>query len=255
MRFFPRDKNISRLAPLRLFQRGFNRGGSDILVGDRAGGEVLVFVYLYETSGGEGGPAPYIQPHIQTVAAFRVPGRRLPQFSMRPEHLLHQIGELLGMQNIAFDSHPEFSTRYLLQGNDEGAIRACFGARILDLFAQEEGWCVEGCGEWLILYRDEVQVSGEDLPQFVEETTRIAALYPTGIDPQHPMPESSYFPDGFYPCPACGDGIAVETTECLTCGSVLDDGMSLSKNTCPGCGGAAPAEARECPACGLALHD
>jgi hypothetical protein len=252
MRFFPRDENISKLAPLRLFQRGGNRGGRDILVGDRAGGEVLVFAYHYETV-----EEHSIRPtdHDQTVAAFRVPGRRLPQFSMRPEGLLDRIGALLGMQDIDFDSHPEFSTRYVLKGGDEGAIRTCFGSRILDHFAQEEGWSVEGCGEWLILYRDEVQVSGEDLPRFVEETTRIAALYPTDVDPQHPMPGSSYFPYGFYPCPACGGEIAVETTECPTCGSVLDDGMSLSKNTCPGCGEAAPAKASECPSCGLALHD
>ena len=250
MRFFPRDDNISQLAPSRLLQRGANRGGRDILVGDRAGGEIVVFAYHYEISSDVG-----LTNYDQTVAAFRVPGRRLPQFSMRPKDFVDRIKALVGMQDIGFDSHPEFSTRYVLQGGDEGAIRTCFGSWILNLFALEEGWSVEGCGEWLILYRDDVQVSGEDLPRFIEETTRIAALYPTEVGHQHPMPGSSYFPYGFYPCPACGDGIAVETTQCLTCGPVLEDGMSLSKNTCPACGEAAPATASECPSCGLVLHD
>jgi hypothetical protein len=46
----------------------------------------------------------------------------MPHFALRPEKAWHKIGSWFGHQDIDFDSHPRFSSTYLLRGGDESAI-------------------------------------------------------------------------------------------------------------------------------------
>lgn len=242
MSFAPADENLSKRAFYALLQRGAYRSGRDILQGEIARSEVILFADHYLIDG------EYW--HAQTVAAFRLHERRLPLFSMRQKSSVPWVGEFSEMHDITLGSHPEFSGRYFLRGKDEQAVRSLFSLGVLAFFSQEEGWSVEGGGQWLVIYRDGVQIAGEDLPQFLNDTARIADIFPTDLGPQHD--DISYLPDWFYACPACGDGVAVETFECLTCGSVLG-AEALPANSCPECGEDVAPKTSECSTCGLAL--
>ena len=117
------------------------------------------------------------QARTQTVACFRLAGKRWPRFEMRPESFIHRIATRLGMKDIDFEASPEFSRSYLLRGADEAAVRAVFHPGLLMFFEQHKGWCVEGEGEWLAVYHAVQVIPPAKLRGFLEETTPIAAAF------------------------------------------------------------------------------
>jgi len=117
------------------------------------------------------------QARTQTVACFRLAGKRWPRFEMRPENLFDKIGSRFGQQDIDFEASPEFSKRYLLRGKDEPAVRALFHPGVLMFFEQHNGWCVEGEGEWLAVYRAVQIVGPGNLRTFLEEATQVATAF------------------------------------------------------------------------------
>ena len=100
----------------------------------------------------------------------------LPQFALRPEHLFHKIGQVMGYQDIDFDSHPEFSKRYLLRGADEEAVRRAFGSGVLSYFEQQTKISCEADRGQLIFYRPRKRVAAEEVDGFVKEGVQVLAL-------------------------------------------------------------------------------
>ncbi len=117
------------------------------------------------------------QARTQTVACFRLAGKRLPRFEMRPENVLDRIGTMFGMKDIDFEMNPVFSKSYLLRGTDEAAVRALFHPGLLMFFEQHKGWCVEGEDEWLGVYRSVQIVSPGRLRSFLEEAAQVATAF------------------------------------------------------------------------------
>jgi hypothetical protein len=113
----------------------------------------------------------------QTVACFRLSGKELPAFEMRPENMLHKIGALFGYQDINFDQNEAFSKSYLLRGADESAVRLLFHSGRLSFFEEHKGWAVEGEGEWLAIYKIARTISPSKLRQSVEEATQVATAF------------------------------------------------------------------------------
>ncbi len=149
-----------------LFQQGSSL--SRIVAWVMAGSEHEVLLLDYSYGWG--------QASYTTVAAFRLSGGSLPAFHMRPEGLMMKIRAKLGEQDIDFESHPDFSSRYLLQGADESAVRKLFNSDILQYFSQEHAWSVEALGEDLLIYRAS-SVSPAHLGQFLEQASGIAQLF------------------------------------------------------------------------------
>jgi hypothetical protein len=115
--------------------------------------------------------------YTQSVACFRLAGKQLPTFEMRPEHFGHSIAKAFGYQDINFDGSPGFSKSYLLRGPDEPAVRLLFHPGVLQFFETEKSWAVEGAGDWLIAYRQAKTVKGKDLATFLQESARVAELF------------------------------------------------------------------------------
>lgn len=153
-----------------LFQKGRELSTEDVLHGTTGGHEVLFFTYEYQIGEGEGTR----WPTSQTVAAFRVEGRRLPHFRMKPQ----PFSSLFRPRGMNFDSHKRFSNGCLLQGDDERAIRSMFDAPLLELFSRESGWCVEGGDEWLVIYKHGHRVARKSLPDHMTRMSEIARLFP-----------------------------------------------------------------------------
>ena len=103
-----------------------------------------------------------------------MPGRQLPAFQLRPEHLFHKIGAALGFDDIDFDDHPQFSKAYLLRSPQEQAVRDLFNNDVLDFFGTiDKKVCVEADGEWLVMYRQSRRVKADQLAAFLEESFEI----------------------------------------------------------------------------------
>jgi hypothetical protein len=156
-----------------LFRRGYSRETSNILCKDNATGKTL-FLFDYEFYEGGGKNS---RQHHQTVAAFYLPNRNLPEFSLRPENVFDKIGEFFGGQDIDFKSYPEFSESYRLQGCLESAIRKAFNFKVLQFFSQNPDWWLEGGGEWLVIYQLNRQVESKELDFFLCQITKISRLF------------------------------------------------------------------------------
>lgn len=113
----------------------------------------------------------------QTVALFRSRELRLPDFSLRPEHLGHKIGSLMGFQDIDFEHFPRFSSSYLLQGRDESRIRGLFTPSLLSFFEQNPGLAVDGSGDRLVFLRPSKRLKPEEWPQHLAEARQVLALF------------------------------------------------------------------------------
>jgi hypothetical protein len=154
----------------------------NIMTGVAAGFETSLFDYSYSINDGESS-----RTCAQTVAAF-TQSLWLPHFELRPEGLLDRIGEAFVHRDIDFDSHPDFSRRYFLQGTDQAGIRKLFGPSLLTFLEQlpaDEKWHIEGNLCKLIIYQSGVEVEPDEFPSFVEKTSSISKTFfssPTGLN-------------------------------------------------------------------------
>jgi len=110
----------------------FSRGREPAIANLIEDGENLaIFDYTYTSGYGR-------QRHSyrQTVMAFQLPGRVLPIFCLRPERVWHEVGAWFGQQDIDFDRWPAFSSKYLLQGRNEEAVRKLFTDEVIAFYDQ-----------------------------------------------------------------------------------------------------------------------
>jgi hypothetical protein len=133
---------------------------------------VTIFDHKYVTGGGK---SSHTWNH--SVVCFRFEGTELPSFSLRPENIWHKIGSWLGYQDIDFDSHPVFSSNYLLRGGDEDAIRMLFTDPVLEFYEQNPGLSTEGSGNILLFYRHSVRVGPQGIRPFMEEGLKVLSLH------------------------------------------------------------------------------
>ncbi len=164
-----REKPETPPPDTHLFKRGSGRRARNGLSRADAGGGLALFDWRFAEHHGN-------HSHVEnrTVAVFRRPGRAVPEFELRPENVLHKVAGLFGWKDIDFDSRPEFSSRFVLRGPDERAIRQHFGPALLAFLEKNPGWHVETKGDAIVVYREGKRPSMDDLPAFVEDATRIA---------------------------------------------------------------------------------
>ncbi len=125
----------SRFGHLRLFQQGHSRRTTGGITGDSGDMEITVADYRYTTGHGR-----TRHTHVQTVCILRRRWLDLPACSLRPQRRLSDfLGRLFGGQDIDFADDPEFSSAYVLQGENEDAVRALFTPERRARFAAQRG--------------------------------------------------------------------------------------------------------------------
>lgn len=158
----------------RLFSLGRRRRVRNLLIGESRGTHVALFGYRYKTSSGKNSST-----HNQTVFAIRAKDLELPEFELRPEHLLSKIGQMMGYQDIDFDSHPKFSSHYIVRGKDEASVRAFLTSERLNFLESEEGVSIEAVGDRLVFYRAGIRLHSDELRAFMDEGFRVYAALKT----------------------------------------------------------------------------
>ncbi len=159
---------IKALGDLPLYGHGHSRHVKNVMTGGGGGAQARIFDYQYTTGGGK-------ESHTwtQTVALYAGAATHLPDFVLSPENVFHKIGQLLGYQDIDFESSPGFSSHYLLRGPDEPAIRAAFTVDTRAFFEQEWGWTVEVRGGSVGIYRSGKRVQPEELGTFLQQSRMV----------------------------------------------------------------------------------
>ena len=155
---------LDRQGGFHLFLRGRGRKIVNMLHGESDGVELAIFDYRYRT--GNGKNSSTIK---QSVIYFCSTTLHLPKFAVRQERLFHKIGELFGYPDIDFQSHSRFSKQYLLQGDDEAAVRAVFSDELLTFFENQQKISVEGNGDQMIFYRPGKRIAPDQCKRFMEE--------------------------------------------------------------------------------------
>jgi hypothetical protein len=164
-----------------VFGRGRNRRFDNAMSAFSAGFKTSLFDYSFTVGGGKNS-----HTFSQTVAAYSQQ-LWLPLFEIRPEGFLDRIGDAFVHKDIDFESHPDFSRRYLLRGPDESEIRRLFCPDLLTFLeelSRENKWHIEGADSTLFLYRSDVTIRADELPSFLEETSAIARKFfssPAGL--------------------------------------------------------------------------
>ena len=131
-----------------LFNKGRNRRLKHLIQGTQEEAIVSVSDYQYTT-----GTQKNRTTHNQTVVFIESDRLNLPNFLLIPENIFHKVGNVFGYKDIDFDSHPEFSSQYLLKGTDEESIRSLFHDGILNIYQRHPGTSTEGLDTLLIYYR------------------------------------------------------------------------------------------------------
>ncbi len=163
---------LDRLKPFHLFSQGHSKKITNVLMGKAGTLDVAVFDYAYTTGGGQ-----HSRHWRQTVILFESDDMRLPEFTLRPENVFHKIGGVFGYKDIDFDSHPEFSKRYLLRGENEEAVRATFGDEARSFYESDLKLSTEAAGPQLIHYRSGQRVSPDEISEFIKQGVRVLTLF------------------------------------------------------------------------------
>ncbi|MGB7325996.1 MAG: hypothetical protein WBD31_14070 [Rubripirellula sp.] len=82
----------------------------------------------------------------------------IPAFQLRPEGIFDRLGSMIGMQDIDFSDHPEFSNAFVLKTNDEQSTRDFFDRPLLDYFSERQGVSFETSRHLFIYFRKDKQV-------------------------------------------------------------------------------------------------
>jgi hypothetical protein len=167
----PALSGMPELQRFELFTQGEDREIRNLVRTERDGRRLALFDYAF-TRGGSGSSTRW----RHTVAHVHDPALRLPAFLLRPENVMHRVGERF-FADIDLPDAPEFSQAFLLQGMDEGAIRRAFGAAARAVLAGEPKAWAEGQGADLFLWRGAWAADPDACPGLLDAATRLADAF------------------------------------------------------------------------------
>ncbi|QIF02818.1 hypothetical protein [Roseimicrobium sp. ORNL1] len=166
----PTDDQL--ISSSELSMRGRGRKLSNIIELPPGPGQPRIFDIQFTEGSGKSA-----RTYTQTICCFQDDlTRMLPHFLMRPEHMGDKLGSLFGGKDIDFPSHPEFSSKYLLRGMNELAIRRFFTESILGHFDRDRGWTVEAVSGRLFVYRLDQRIKPQELQPFIDSRRKILAV-------------------------------------------------------------------------------
>jgi hypothetical protein len=147
-----------------------NKGRKGQLTNVCAGGtdEVRLWIFDYRFITGHG---KHRRVHRQTAVAMESAVLDVPEFRMRPERMFDRVGQMLGLQDIDFEGHLQFSQQFVLQSEMAEATRDFFDTGLLDFFADRPGWSFETRAGSFVVYR----------PRQLVEPTEFQAVFENGF--------------------------------------------------------------------------
>ena len=156
------DGALQDVGHFKLFTTGRAKKMTKAILAESEGTSLCIFDYQYTVGHGK-----HSHTHRQTVAAVRSPGLQMPDFAIKNEGFFNKLGSLVGMQDIDFESHPNFSKMFLLTGSNEEAVRKLFRPALLEYFETKKGISVEAGYGAFVFFNPGKKVKPEEIKQFM----------------------------------------------------------------------------------------
>jgi hypothetical protein len=167
---------IQELSAFQLFSRGRSKRITNLIRAETEDIGTAIFDYQYTIGSGKSK-----QTIHQTVVSLQAIDLALPDFSLRPETLLHKIGGWFGYADIDFADHPVFSGAFLLRGPNEQSIRRLFMPSVLEYFEQRKGLYVEARGARFICYRPRKRVTPAEVQAWLNNGWTLLQLFRASV--------------------------------------------------------------------------
>lgn len=164
--------SLAELDPFHLAGQGRSRRISNVLAGAAGDVDVAIFDYTYTTGGSDNSSTTRT-----TVVRFRSAALNLPTFELRPENIFHKMGQALGGQDIDFPSHPVFSKKFLLKGEDEAGVQMLFDETLLTELEERKGISVEGRRQEMLFYKLAQTEKPEGISALLQEAHGVYARF------------------------------------------------------------------------------
>ena len=163
---------IPNLETFALFYQGHSKQIKNAMYGEIDGVKAAIFDYYYVLGQGK-----HRSTFNQSVVYFEPHNLNLPPFSLRPEHTLHKIISAFGYQDIDFGNRPDFSSKYLLRGPDEQAVRSTFTDALLGFYELNEGTSTDGGGNQLFMFRQNQRPAPHETQAFLNLALQLQRLF------------------------------------------------------------------------------
>ena len=149
-----------------LFSKGRSHNARNLIHGETSNTGVWIFDYRYTVGGGKDS-----RSCLQSVICFSSAQLDLPRFELYREGMMSRLGSsVFGTQDIDFETHPDFSQKYVLKGDSEEKIRDTFRPEVLTfLESQDRNIRIEGDRDSLLLYRSATRVKPLRIREFLAE--------------------------------------------------------------------------------------
>jgi hypothetical protein len=146
-----------------LFSQGHSKKLYNMMYGMIDGARAAIFDYTYTVGHGKNSAT-----YNQSIVYFQSEQLDLPFFSLRPEGFGHKLISAFGYQDIDFSNRPTFSSKYLLRGQDEQAIRRTFQEPALAYYENNLKLSTDGGGNEIFFYRHHIRVEPPAVRSFLD---------------------------------------------------------------------------------------
>ena len=168
-----RNDVLSRYGRMKAFQVGRSHRMKNVISVESGEVRILAGDFRYRTGSGKNS-----HTHHRTVCVLESSMMDVTHCSLRPERkLFDAIGQALGGQDIDFEEDPQFSKAFVLQGEDETAVRALFDPDIRAWFTERAGrnFYFEALGNTLVFHSGK-RVAPSQAPELMDQAIQIMKL-------------------------------------------------------------------------------
>ncbi|MGB0258527.1 MAG: hypothetical protein ACPGES_07750 [Coraliomargarita sp.] len=171
-----RDRGLpSKFHFLQHLDDGSNRYAENILYGDLDGQQAYAFDYHYETYSRDSKGRRQTNHHWFSVFTLELPDS-FPELIIKPEGLFAKLGQMLGFDDIDFESL-EFSKRYSVKSPDKKFAYDFCNAQMIEFLLVQQDLIIEVDRDVLSLtFRGRLAV--EQIRPNIARIQRIRALMP-----------------------------------------------------------------------------
>lgn len=161
-----------RLKPLQRFKRSRHEKFKNIL---HENGNNVELVFFECFRGHRGGNSEDMERRVmEGIFHFTSSDLDLPCFSLHEaEELQQMFVSALGYKDINFENHPAFSKKYLLNGDNELAVKQLFSEKMISFLEKLDGINIEGSGNQLIVYRPYARIEASKFKKYKQEAAEI----------------------------------------------------------------------------------